>query len=102
PLYDADVLAGDDVNISSDGKLLEDTVAATIVGDIASDSFNQLVLHHGLAPNLVAVLRAYGHYLRQLQLPNSLQFMAEILLAKPAVTAGLVEYFETKIGRAHV
>lgn len=95
-LYDVGLLAGDDVNISSVGKLLEDTVAAAIVGDIAADSFNKLVLHQGLAPNLVAVLRAYGHYLRQLQLPNSLQFMAEILLANPAVTAGLVEYFETR------
>ncbi|NWN89712.1 MAG: NAD-glutamate dehydrogenase [Micrococcaceae bacterium] len=95
-LYDVGLLARDDVNLSSVGQLLEDTVAAAIVGDIEADSFNKLVLHQGIAPNLVSVLRSYGHYLRQLQVPNSLQFMAEILLANPAVTAGLIEYFETR------
>ena len=64
-LYDVGLLAGDDVNISSVGQLLED-VAVALVGDIAADSFNKLVLHQA-CPNLVAVLRAYGHYLRQLQ-----------------------------------
>lgn len=95
-LYDVGLLADDNVNITSVGKLLEDTVSAAIVGDIEADSFNKLVLHQGIAPHLVAVLRAYGHYLRQLQLPNSLEFMAEVLLANPAVTSGLVEYFETR------
>lgn len=95
-LYDVGLRTSDDVNITSVGQLLEDTVAAAIVGDIEADSFNKLVLHQGIAPNLVAVLRAYGHYLRQLQLPNSLDYMAEILLSNPAVTAGLVEYFETR------
>src|SRR5699024_11171585 len=47
-------------------------------------------------PDMVAVLRAYGHYLRQLQLPTSLDFMAEVLLANPSVTSGLAEYFETR------
>lgn len=94
-LYDVGLLAGD-VNITSVRQLLEDTVTAAIVGEIEADSFNKLVLHQGLAPDLVAVLRSYGHYLRQLQLPNSLDFMAEVLLANPAVTAGLVEYFETR------
>ena len=45
---------------------------------------------------MAAVLRAYGHYLRQLQLPTSLDFMAEVLLANPSVTSGLAEYFETR------
>ncbi len=95
-LYDVGLLAGDDVNLSSVSELLEDTVAAAITGDIEADAFNKLVLHQGVDLHMVAVLRSYGYYLRQLQLPNSLQFMAELLLANPAVTAGLVEYFQTR------
>jgi len=95
-LYDVGLLAGEDVNLASVKQLLEDTVAAAIAGEIEADAFNKLVLHQGISPEMVAVLRAYGHYLRQLQLPNSLQFMAEILLANPGVTAGLVEYFQTR------
>lgn len=95
-LYDVGLLAGEDVNLSSVAQLLEDTVASAIAGHIDADAFNKLVLHQGISPEMVAVLRAYGHYLRQLQLPNSLQFMAEVLLANPGVTAGLVEYFHTR------
>ncbi|HIW47542.1 MAG TPA: NAD-glutamate dehydrogenase [Candidatus Yaniella excrementigallinarum] len=95
-LYDVGLIASDQVNIASVGQLLEDTVAAAIVGDIEADSFNKLVLHQGISPDMVAVLRAYGHYLRQLQLPTSLDFMAEVLLANPSVTSGLAEYFETR------
>ena len=95
-LYDVGLLAGDDVNLSSVAQLLEDTVASAITGHIEADAFNKLVLHQGVSLEMVAVLRAYGHYLRQLQLPNSLQFMAEVLLANPSVTARLVEYFQTR------
>ena len=95
-LYDVGLVADGDVNLASVGQLLEETVAAAISGDIAADAFNKLVLHHGIDPDMVAVLRAYGHYLRQLQVPTSIQFMAEVLLANPGITAGLVEYFETR------
>jgi glutamate dehydrogenase len=95
-LYDVGLVADGDVNLASVGQLLEETVEAAISGDITADSFNKLVLHHGIDPHMVAVLRAYGHYLRQLQVPTSIQFMAEVLLANPGITAGLVEYFETR------
>ena len=95
-LYDVGLVADEDVNLSSVAQLLEDTVSSAIAGHIEADAFNKLVLHQGVSPEMVAVLRAYGHYLRQLQLPNSLQFMAEVLLANPGVTAGLVEYFHTR------
>lgn len=95
-LYDVGLLAGDDVNLASVGQLLEDTVASAIVGEVEADAFNKLVLHQGVDPAMVSVLRAYAYYLRQLQMPNSLQFMAEVLLANPGVTAGLVEYFQTR------
>lgn len=95
-LYDVGLQTDDEVNLSSVSQLVEDTVAAAISGDIEADAFNKLVLHQGVDPRMVAVLRAYGHYLRQLQLPNSLEFMAEVLLANPGITAGLVEYFRTR------
>ena len=95
-LYDVGLLADDEVNLSSVGELLEDTVASAISGEISADAFNKLVLHQGVAPDMVAVLRAYGHYLRQLQVPTSLQFMAEVLLDNPSITAGLVGYFDTR------
>lgn len=95
-LYDVGLHADEEVNLSSVGQLLEETVSAAISGEISADAFNKLVLHQGIDPDMVAVLRAYGHYLRQLQVPTSLQFMAEVLLDNPGVTAGLVEYFETR------
>src|SRR5699024_8345666 len=95
-LYDVGLIASDQVNIASVGQLLEDTVAAAIAGDIEADSFNKLVLHQGISPDMVAVLRAYVHYLRQLQLPTSLDFMAVLLHGKSSVTSGLVEYFVTR------
>ncbi|GAA4474249.1 NAD-glutamate dehydrogenase [Enteractinococcus fodinae] len=95
-LYDVGLVTEEDVNLSSVSQLLEDTVAAAISGDITADAFNKLVLHQGIDPQMVAVLRSYGHYLRQLQVPTSIQFMAEVLLDNPGITAGLVEYFETR------
>src|SRR5699024_7149278 len=88
-LYAMRLIASGQVNIASLVQLLQDTVAAAIVVDIEADSFNKLLLHQGISPDMVAVLRAYGHYLRQLQLPTSLDFMAEVLLANPSVTSGL-------------
>jgi glutamate dehydrogenase len=95
-LYDVGLLANEEVNLSSVKTLLEDTVATAISGEISADAFNKLVLHQGIDPQMVAVLRSYGHYLRQLQVPTSLQFMAEVLLDNPGITAGLVEYFQTR------
>lgn len=95
-LYDVGLETTEEVNLSSVSQLLEDTVAAAISGEITADAFNKLVLHQGIDPQMVAVLRSYGHYLRQLQVPTSIPFMAEVLLDNPGITAGLVEYFDTR------
>ncbi len=65
-------------------------------GDAESDRFSALVLRAGLPWREVAVLRAYARYARQLGHPYGPQYMADTLLAHPAVARGLLALFRAR------
>ncbi|MFC4904724.1 NAD-glutamate dehydrogenase [Kocuria oceani] len=80
--------------------LIEDTLCAVLSNRSESDSLNRLVLTERLTWRTVAVLRSYVRYLLQLGHPNSFDYIADTLLAFPAVTRGLVEFFEASYNPA--
>ncbi len=78
------------------GKLLADSFGAALSGAIESDSLDRLVLQDGMPWHRVVILRSYAKYLRQIGNTNSYGFVANALLANPAVTSGLVALFEAR------
>jgi glutamate dehydrogenase len=62
-------------------------------GEAESDDFNRLVLRAGLAWREVAVLRAYGKYLRQAAFTFSQAYMEQALASNPGIARALVELF---------
>ncbi|QYN40119.1 NAD-glutamate dehydrogenase [Pseudonocardia sp. DSM 110487] len=69
-------------------------------GDAESDRFSALVLRAGLPWREAAVLRAYARYARQLGSPYGPQYMANTLLAHPAVAKGLIALFRARFDPA--
>ncbi|MEL6871315.1 MAG: NAD-glutamate dehydrogenase, partial [Pseudomonadota bacterium] len=68
--------------------------------DAESDGFNGLVLSAGLAWREVAALRAYALYLRQTSAPFAPDYVAETLLAYPAIAADLLRLFDVRFNPA--
>jgi glutamate dehydrogenase len=69
---------------------------AAWAGDAESDRFSALVLRAGLPWREAAVLRAYARYARQLGSPYGPQYMANTLLAYPAVARALMALFRAR------
>ncbi|HLU59743.1 MAG TPA: NAD-glutamate dehydrogenase [Pseudonocardia sp.] len=69
---------------------------AAWAGDAESDRFSALVLRAGLSWREAAVLRAYARYARQLGSPYGPQYMANTLLAHPAVARALINLFRAR------
>ncbi|MCX6465055.1 MAG: NAD-glutamate dehydrogenase [Pseudonocardiales bacterium] len=69
-------------------------------GDTETDRYSALVLRAGLPWREVAVLRAYARYARQLGSPYGPQYMADTLLAQPAVARALLGVFRARFDPA--
>jgi glutamate dehydrogenase len=69
-------------------------------GDTETDRFSALVLRAGLPWREVAVLRAYARYARQLGSPYGPNYMADTLLAQPAVARALLGVFRARFDPA--
>ncbi|WP_104126591.1 NAD-glutamate dehydrogenase [Cryobacterium sp. Y57] len=95
-LYDLGLHYPAGVDPVATGALLADSFGAAISGAIESDSLDRLVLQDGLPWHRVVILRSYAKYLRQIGNTNSYGFVANALLANPAVTLGLVALFEAR------
>ena len=74
--------------------------AAAWRGEAETDGFSALVLRTGLSWREVAVLRAYARYARQLGNPYGVAYMADTLLAHPAVARGLLALFTARFDPA--
>lgn len=71
-----------------------DAVTAIWQGRAEVDQFNELVLRAGLNWEQVAVLRAYGKYLRQAGFPYSQSHIEAVLNANAGTAGSLVALFE--------
>ncbi|GAB3271094.1 NAD-glutamate dehydrogenase [Parahaliea aestuarii] len=74
----------------------EDAFSRIWFGEAENDSFNRLLLGTRLSWREIALLRAYARYLRQLQFPYSVDYIAETMANHLHITAGLVELFLTR------
>ena len=81
-------------------ELFTAAFAAAWRGEAESDGFSALVLRTGLAWREVAVLRAYARYARQLGNPYGVKYMADTLLAHPAVARALLGLFTARFDPA--
>lgn len=99
-LYDLGLCypAGVDPHTTID--LFKEAYTAVLAGRAESDIFSRLVLRLGLGSSDVIVLRAYAHYMRQLGISHSFDFLAEALLQNPEVTRALIAYFRVRFDPA--
>ncbi|KZX58779.1 NAD-glutamate dehydrogenase [Halioglobus sp. HI00S01] len=74
----------------------EDAFARIWFGEAESDSFNRLLIGTRLSWREIAMLRAYARYLRQLQFPFSVEYIAETMASHLHITARIVEMFLTR------
>jgi glutamate dehydrogenase len=74
----------------------EDAFGRIWFGEAESDSFNRLLIGTRLSWREIALLRAYARYLRQLQFPYSVEYIAETMANHLNITACIVELFLTR------
>lgn len=87
---------GTDLDFSMTSSLIEEAFAAVWSHQVEDDGFNRLVLGVGLAVADVAVLRAYGRYLRQVGLAYTRVFVERTLEEHPTVARLLFELFAAR------
>ena len=92
-IYDMGLKIDEDIDFAAVQEQLAQTYSAVVRNAAESDELNALVLREGLDWNEVAMLRAYAHYLLQLGVPNSTDFIAHTLVANADVTHGIVGLF---------
>ena len=95
-LYDLGLNYPAGVDPVATGVLLADSFGAAVSGAVESDGLDRLVLQEGMAWHRVVILRSYAKYLRQIGNINSYEFVADTLVANPAVASGLVSFFEAR------
>ncbi len=78
-------------------RLFEEAFLAIVDGRAEDDGFNRLVLGAGLAWREVALVRAYGRYLRQTGTPFSQAYMEDTLSAHAQLARRLVELFVARL-----
>ena len=87
-------LAGADLAVL--GELVQDAFVHIVRGAAENDGFNRLVLGAGLAWREVALLRAYGRYLKQIRLGFDLGYIAATLNNHAPIAAELVRLFKVR------
>ncbi len=88
---------GRPIELSADlDARLEDMLMAAWRGRAENDGYNALVLAAGLDRREVALMRAIGHYLRQIRLPQVQDVMWGALRRHPAITVDLVALFRAR------
>ncbi|MEZ5572451.1 MAG: NAD-glutamate dehydrogenase [Halioglobus sp.] len=85
-----------DIDIAEVKEEFEDAFARIWNGEAEDDCFNKLLIGTQLNWREIALLRAYARYLRQLQFPYSVQYIAQTLANHLHITAALVELFLTR------
>ncbi|WP_120004458.1 NAD-glutamate dehydrogenase [Nesterenkonia muleiensis] len=95
-LYDLGICYPAEVDPYATTELFKEAYHQVLTGRVESDEFSRLVLQLQLDVRRVTVLRAYAKYMRQLGMPHSYDFLADALLAHPAVTRALISVFTAK------
>lgn len=93
--------AGGTIKIDEIQTLIEAALLALFRGLAESDGFNRLVLEAGLGWRDVAMVRAFGRYLRQIQVTYAQDYLAETLARHAAITADIVKLFYARFDPRH-
>lgn len=94
-LYDMTLerASGGQIHIGEIQDLIEAALLALFRGLAESDAFNRLVLEAGLGWRDVAMVRALGRYLRQVQVAYAQDYLAETLARHNAIATRIVGLF---------
>lgn len=82
-----------DIDLETVRDEFSDAFSRIWVGEAESDSFNRLLIGTRLSWREIALLRAYSRYLRQLQFPYSIDYIAETMANHLHISADIVELF---------
>lgn len=84
------------VDIGDVNQLLCEAFAAIWNGQAENDSFNRLILQVGIHWREVALLRAFGRYIKQIRMGFELPYIAATLANHAAVARELVRLFKAR------
>ncbi len=85
-----------DIDLDQVKDEFEDAFARIWFGEAESDSFNRLLIGTRLSWREIALIRAYARYLRQVQFPYSVDYIAETMANHLHLTSAIVELFLTR------
>ena len=88
--------SGAAIDIAAMHRPVEETLLALFSGAADSDAFNRLVLEAALPWRDVAMVRALGRYLRQIQVPYGQDYLAATLARHAQITARIVALFRAR------
>ena len=82
------------------GGRLREAALSVWSGRAESDGFNRLVLAAGLSWREAALFRAIGRYMRQTDMPYSIDYLWDTLAARPEITGLLLARFRARFDPA--
>jgi glutamate dehydrogenase len=82
------------IDLAHRADLLEDTFIAVWTGQAENDALNALTLQTGMAWRDIALLRAFGRYLRQTTSTYSAEYLNQTLVKHKALAVRLVAMFK--------
>jgi glutamate dehydrogenase len=85
-----------DIDLDQVKDEFEDAFARIWFGEAESDCFNRLLIGTRLNWREIALLRAYARYLKQVNFPYSVDYIAETMANHLHIAAGIVELFLTR------
>jgi glutamate dehydrogenase len=83
----------DSIDLNSVGEAFQEAFSRIWFGDAESDCFNRLILGAHLGWRQIALLRAYAHYMKQIQFNFSSEYIGDTLCNHLPITRNIVELF---------
>jgi glutamate dehydrogenase len=87
---------GRPVDLQASGDLFASVFLSVWNGESDNDAYNALAETAGLGPGQIRILRAYGRYLQQAGIPQSQDFIANVLNRYPAIARDLYGLFDAR------
>ncbi|MEZ5812585.1 MAG: NAD-glutamate dehydrogenase [Rhizobiaceae bacterium] len=84
---------GRPIELSDDGALFDELFLSVWNGENDNDGYNALAHAAGLRAGEITILRAYGRYLQQAGIPQSQEFIADVLSRYPEISRNLHALF---------
>jgi glutamate dehydrogenase len=91
----------DHIDVKKIGEDFQEAFSRIWFGDAESDGFNRLILGAHLDWREIALLRAYAHYMKQIQFNFSNEYIADTLCNHLSITRSIVELFNLRFDPQH-